>query len=58
MLLTVWATFNNWFTVRKLERGEDFPFRALSLGNVVAMLLAMLGLVMAFYLIFGIESRT
>lgn len=45
-----------WRTVRRLERGERLRFSAGSMEIVVACSLALLGLLMAIYLIFGFGS--
>jgi putative membrane protein len=41
-------------TVRRLDRGQPIRFRVLSLGTAVALLLAVLGLLMVAYLLFGL----
>jgi len=48
------AAVMHWQTVRQLERGQPLRFRPVSLGTVVAVLLASLGLLMAAYLLFGL----
>jgi putative membrane protein len=52
------AAIKHWNTVRRLDRGQTIHFNPLSLGIVVALLLGLLGLVIAGYLVFGLsESR-
>ena len=43
-------------TVRRLSRGETLRFNPVSLGTVVAVVLAVLGLLVAVYLIFGLKD--
>jgi putative membrane protein len=52
--VNVAAAFKHWRTMRRLERGQALRFTAVSLGMGVALLLALLGLVMAAYLIVGL----
>jgi putative membrane protein len=49
------ASVKHWHTVRRLERGQPMRFRPLSLGMMVAWLLGLLGLLMATYLIVGLD---
>ena len=53
--VNVAATVKNWYTVRRLERGEPLRFRPWSLGMVVALLLGLLGLLTATYLLVGLD---
>ncbi len=48
------AAVIHYGNVKRLDRGEPLRFRPLSLGIAVALLLAVLGLLVAFYLIFGL----
>ena len=43
-------------TIRRLEKGQPLRFHPLSLGAVVALLMGLLGLFMAAYLLFGLNS--
>jgi len=43
-------------TVQRLGRGEPVRFRPVSLGTVVAIILGVLGLLVAVYLIFGLTD--
>ena len=54
--VNVLAAIKHWTTVRQLDRGEAIRFRPLSLGIVVAILLALLGLSIAGYLVFGLNA--
>ena len=54
--VNLFAAVKHWHTVRRLERGEPLRFRPLSLGTIVAVLMGLLGLVMAAYLLFGLNS--
>lgn len=49
------AAFKHWHTVRLLEKGQPMRFRPLSLGAVVALVMGLLGLLMAGYLLFGLN---
>jgi putative membrane protein len=46
------AAVRHWLTIRQLDRGQPLKFRAVSLGTGVAVLLGMLGLLIAGYLVF------
>lgn len=52
--VTVGAALKHWQTVRRLAHGQPIPIRPLSLATIVAMLLALLGLAIAAYLVFGL----
>lgn len=52
--IIVAAAFNHWVVIRRLERGEMLRFRLWSLEMIVAFLLALIGLLIAIYLIFGL----
>src|SRR5437016_5911122 len=43
------AVANHWRIVRRLQAGNPIPFRPFSVGSVAALLLALLGLIMAAY---------
>jgi putative membrane protein len=53
--VNVAAAVQHGHTIRRLERGQPLRFRPLSLGAVVAFLLSVLGLLMATYLIVGLN---
>jgi putative membrane protein len=53
--VNVAAAVKHWHTVRRLERGQPLRFTPMSLGIVVALLLGLMGLVMAAYLLFGFD---
>jgi putative membrane protein len=50
------AAIKHWYTVRRLERGQPLRFSPWSLGMTVAVLLGLLGVLMATYLIFGLDQ--
>ncbi len=54
--VNVFSAIRHWQTVRRLERNQPLRFSPLSLGLIVALLLAVLGLVTATYLIFGLAE--
>lgn len=45
-------------TVRRLNRGEPLRFGVLSFGTVVALLLALLGVLIALYLLLGLPGES
>jgi putative membrane protein len=49
------AATNHWRTLRMLNLDQPITFRRLSLGIIVALVLGLLGLVVAFYLLFGLS---
>jgi putative membrane protein len=53
--INVGAAVKHWYTVRRLERGQPLQFRPWSLAMVAALLLGLLGLLMATYLIVGFD---
>jgi len=54
--VNVAAAVKHWHTVRRLEKGQPLRFHPLSLGAIVALLMGFLGVVMAAYLLFGLNS--
>jgi putative membrane protein len=50
------AALKHMTIVRRLDRGQPIRFGPLSLGIVVAVLLGMLGLLIAAYLVFGLTT--
>ena len=52
------APLIHWRTVRRLERGQSLRFSPVSLGTVVAFSLGLLGLLMAAYLLFGLDHTS
>jgi putative membrane protein len=54
--VNVTAAVKHWHTVRRLEKGQPLRFHPLSLGAIVALLMGFLGVVMAAYLLFGLNS--
>ena len=52
VVVNISATFRHWRTVGRLSRNEPLRFGQLSLGIIVAVFLAVLGLVTAAYLHF------
>lgn len=55
VLVTIGSAFAHQRTVARLARGETLVFGKVSLGVVVAWVLALLGLAMAIYLAFGLR---
>jgi putative membrane protein len=49
------ATLKHWSRMRRLERGQPIQFKPWSLEIIVAFLLALIGLLMASYLIAGLD---
>jgi len=54
VVVNAFAAIRHWQTVRRLERNQPLRFRPLSMGIIVALFLAVLGLLTATYLIFGL----
>jgi len=52
------AAVLHWHTLRRLERGQPIRFRPISLGMVVALMLGLLGLLMAGYLLVGLDHSS
>jgi putative membrane protein len=46
------AAYLHWRNVARLQRGETLQFRPISLGMVIALVLGLLGAMMAIYLVF------
>ncbi len=55
VVVTVLAAVKHWQTVDRLNRGELLPFRRLSLGVILAVALGIIGLVIAAYLMIGLN---
>jgi putative membrane protein len=49
------AAVKHWYTVRRLERGQPIRFSPWSLGMSVAFVLGLFGMLMALYLVFGLD---
>jgi putative membrane protein len=56
VVINLAAAVKHWHTIRRLERGQPLRFHPWSLGMLVALLLGVLGLVMAFYLMVGLDQ--
>lgn len=54
--VTLFAAANHLRTIRRLERNEPLLFGRWSLGIVVALLLALFGILASIYLLSGIEN--
>ena len=52
------AALKHWNTVRRLDRGQPIRFGPLSLGIVVALLLGLLGSLIAGYLLFELNDAS
>lgn len=52
VVVNVCAAIKHYQAVSRLDRGEPLRFRPLSLGNIVALVLALLGVIVAVYLVF------
>lgn len=53
--VNLWAAVKHWETVRRLELGKPLHFYPLSLATVTALVMAILGVLMATYLILGLS---
>ena len=56
VLANLYAAVRHWRTVRRLDRGEPVRFSALSPGTWAAAFLGILGIVMAAYLLLGLNQ--
>lgn len=54
--VNLFAAVKHVKTVQRLERGETLRFNPISLGTVVAVVLAALGLLVVVYLMFGLKD--
>src|SRR5580698_6109078 len=54
VVVNVAAALKHWARIRRLERGVHLRFSPWSLEMVLAFLLALVGLIMAIYLVFGL----
>jgi putative membrane protein len=52
---TFGAAIKHWYTIRRLQRGERLQFTPWSLGTAAALLLGLLGVLIAVYLVFGLD---
>jgi putative membrane protein len=55
VVVNILAAIKHWRDIRRLERGEKLQTTPWSLGMIVAFLLALLGLLMATYLLVGLD---
>jgi putative membrane protein len=53
--VNVAAAVKHWYTLRRLEQGQPLRVRPWSLAMLVAFLLALLGVLMASYLVVGLN---
>ena len=58
VVANVFAAAKHWQTVRRLQRGQPIPTSPLSLGLIVALFLALLGLLIAGYLVLGFAGES
>jgi inner membrane protein YidH len=49
------AAVKHWYTVQRLQRGQNLQFKRWSLGMVVALLLGLLGILTVTYLLVGLD---
>ena len=52
--VNLFAAIKDWHTVRRLKNGQPIDFPALSLAAILALLLVLVGTLMAVYLLFGL----
>lgn len=53
--LNVAVAIKHWYTIRRLKTGHSLRFFSISLGTIVALLLGLLGLLLAGYLHFEVD---
>jgi len=58
VVVNVAAAVMHWQTVGRLEAEQSLRFHLLSLGTIVSLLMAIIGVAMAAYLMFGLNSPT
>ena len=58
VVVNVGAAVKHWLRMRQLERGEPLRFRPWSMEMIVAFVLALIGLMMAIYLIAGLDHTS
>ena len=56
--VNVCAAVKHWQTVRRVAQGRTLPMRPLSLASAVALVLAIIGLLIAFYLVVGVAEAS
>jgi putative membrane protein len=56
VIVTVGAAVTQWRTVRKLNKNQPLTFRPVSAGVIVALVLGLLGLLVASYLLFELNA--
>jgi putative membrane protein len=55
VIVNLGAAYKHYGTLHRLERGQPLVFKPWSLAIVVALLLGALGVLMATYLLFGLD---
>ena len=55
VVVTIGASYQHCQTIRRLKRGEPLHFSPFSLGLFTGLFLALIGLIMAIYLWFGLR---
>jgi putative membrane protein len=55
VVVNVAAAVKHWLRMRRLERGQPLQFRPWSMEMIVAFVLALIGLLMAIFLMFGLD---
>ncbi len=58
VVANLFAAVKHWQTVRRLQRGQPIPMSPLSVGLIVALFLALLGMLIAGYLVLGFASES
>jgi putative membrane protein len=56
VFVNVVAAATHWRTTRRLNLDQPLAFRPLSFGAIVALVLGLLGVVVALYLLFGLSG--
>ena len=51
------APIKHWHTIRRLEKGLPLRFHPISIGSIAALLLVLVGLLMAVHLLFGMNFQ-
>ena len=58
VVVNVVAAVKHWQTIQLLQKGQSLRFHPLSLEAIVALRMAFLGVVMAAYFVFGLNSSS
>lgn len=58
VIVNVWSGVRHWRTIKRYQRGDLLVFHPFSLGVLLAIVLGIVGLLMAAYLVFGLGAAS